>query len=367
MSAPAPATQSKRFPCKQCGAQLNFEPGADALKCPYCGFLNPIPQSAEQIEELDFTQYLAIAAQESVPDTQQTVKCSACGAEFTAGGGAVSDSCPFCGSNVLIPTPAENRIRPKSLLPFKLNTQQAADCYKKWISSRWLAPNALKKFAQTTGGLQGIYVPYWTYDTDTTTWYTGERGIAYYTTRTYTDSDGNTQTEEVREIQWYPCSGVVFDQFDDVLVPAANSVPEKHAKAMANWDLPDLVPYQDDYLSGFKTERYQKGLEQGFEDAKQIMAPTIYRSICYDIGGDEQRVWTQKTQYDKITFKHILLPIWLGAYKFQDKVYSYLVNARNGEVRGDAPISIWKVMGLVLLGILILVGIFWLKSRGHHH
>jgi len=366
MSAPAQAIESKRFPCKQCGAQLQFEPGKDALKCPFCGFVNPIPTSAEAIEELDFTQYLQIAAQEMEPEPQQAVKCTACGAEFTTSGATVSDSCPFCGSHVLVPSPPENRIRPKSLLPFKLNMSQAAECYKKWISSRWLAPNALKKFARETGGLQGIYVPYWTYDSDTTTWYTGERGIAYYTTRTYTDSDGNQQTEQVREIQWYPTSGVVFNQFDDLLVPAAHSVPEKHAKALHDWDLPSLVPYQEDYLAGFKTERYRVGLEQGFEEAKQLMAPEIYRTICWDIGGDEQRVWSQKTQYDKITFKHVLLPIWLGAYRFQDKVYSYLVNARTGEVRGDAPISIWKVLGLVLLGLLVIGGFLYLRSRGHH-
>ncbi|HWA82766.1 MAG TPA: hypothetical protein VG820_05005 [Fimbriimonadaceae bacterium] len=364
MSTPAQET-SKGFPCHQCGAKLNYAPGTTSLKCEYCGFVNEIPQSADQIEELDFNQYLEIARQESVPDTQQTLKCSACAAEFTASGAAVSDSCPFCGSNVLVPQPAEVRIKPKSLLPFKLTIEQARECYRKWITTRWLAPNALKKFAREEGKLQGIYVPYWTYDCDTTTAYTGERGDAYYRTETYTDSDGNTQTREVREIQWWPVSGVVFDQFDDLLVPASNSVPEQHARALKNWDLPDLVGYQEAYLSGFRTERYRKGLEEGFDDAKGLMEPTIDRSIRWDIGGDEQRIFTKATQYDSITFKHILLPIYLGAYRFRDKAYSYLVNARTGEIHGDAPISFWKVLGLVILGLLIIGGILYLKSKGH--
>lgn len=359
-------TTSKGFPCHQCGAKLNYEPGTEHLKCPYCGYLNEIPISTEQIEELDFHQYLDIARQESEPDTQTTLKCSACAAEFTASGAAVSDSCPFCGSNVLVPQPPEVRIRPKSLLPFKLTIQNARDCYKKWISSRWLAPNALKKFAREEGRLQGIYVPYWTYDCNTTTAYTGQRGEHYYRTETYTDSNGNEQTRQVQETHWYPASGVVFDQFDDLLVPASNSVPEQHARRMQNWDLPDLVPYAEQFLSGFRTERYRKGLEAGFEDAKVMMEPTIDRSIRWDIGGDEQRIFTKATQYDGITFKHVLLPIYLGAYKFRDKTYSYLVNARTGEIHGDAPISVWKVLGLVLLGLLIIGGFFYLKSRGQH-
>jgi len=362
MSAPV-STVEKRFPCGQCGAKLTFTPGTHSLTCQYCGFVNEIPQSEEQIEELDFNQYLDVARQESIPDAQQTVKCSACAAEFTARGDATSDSCPFCGSNAIIAVAAEVRIRPKSLLPFKFTMQMAREAYEKWINSRWLAPNALKKFARETGGLQGMYIPYWTYDCNTTTWYSGMRGVAYYRTESYTDSDGNQQTREVREIQWYPCSGTVFDEFDDVLVNATDAVPSQHAQALRNWDLPDLVPYADEYLSGFRTVRYKTGLEEGFEVAKGIMESTINQSIRYDIGGDEQQILSKKSQYDAITFKHVLLPVWLGAYRFQEKVYSFLVNARTGEVKGDAPISVWKVLGLVLLALIIIGGIFYFKGK----
>ena len=107
MSGTPPATATeKRFPCKNCGAKLAFAPGTQHLKCEYCGFENEIPQSAEEIQELDFHEYLDIARQESVADTQQTVKCSACAAEFTARGDAVSDSCPFCGSHSILAIPA---------------------------------------------------------------------------------------------------------------------------------------------------------------------------------------------------------------------------------------------------------------------
>jgi hypothetical protein len=148
-----------------------------------------------------------------------------------------------------------------------------------------------------------------------------------------------------------------------VLVNATDAVPPQHAQALRNWDLPDLVPYADEYLSGFRTVRYKVGLEDGFEVAKGIMEPTIDNSIRYDIGGDEQRILSKKSQYDGITFKHVLLPVWLGAYRFRDKVYSFLVNARTGEVRGDAPISFWKVLGLVLLGVLIVGAIIYFKNK----
>lgn len=361
----AVVTDNTRFPCKQCGAQLQFEPGADALKCPYCGFLNEIARSAEEIEELDFNKYLEIAAQESVPDTEQNIKCNACGATFTVSPTTQSSSCPFCGSNTIVPIAAGVHLKPRSLLPFKLNRKEAQEAYLGWLAKRWLAPNDLKTYARDRGGLAGMYIPFWTYDCNTMTWYQGERGIWVYRTETYTDSDGNTQTREVRETIWYPASGTVYNTFDDVLVPASNSVPEKHAMALKTWDLPELVPFQEAYLSGFQTERYRTGLEQGFDVAKGLMESTIISTIRADIGGDEQRIWNKASEYNNITFKHVLLPLWLGAYKYRDRTFSFIVNARNGEVQGDAPISFWKVLGLVVLGLLIIGAIGYFKFKKH--
>ncbi|MBC8065670.1 MAG: hypothetical protein H7Y17_12640 [Chlorobia bacterium] len=148
-----------------------------------------------------------------------------------------------------------------------------------------------------------------------------------------------------------------------MLVNATDAVNPEFAQAMQNWDLPSLVGYQDEYLSGFRTVRYKTGLEEGFSAAQGMMQPTIDQTIRYDIGGDEQQISDKKTQYDDITFKHILLPVWLGAYKFRDKTYSFLVNARNGEVKGHAPISPWKVAGLVILGLLIIGAIIYFSKK----
>lgn len=353
----------KRFPCKQCGAQLAFEPGTDSLKCEYCNFLNEIPKSEEDIVELDFHGYAEIAAKTAIVDTKQTVKCSACAAEFTLGGLSTAETCPFCGSHVVLPIANDARILPKSLLPFMIAKEGAREAYKKWITKLWLAPIELKKFARENGGLEGMYLPYWTYDSKTTTWYSGLRGDVYYTTETYTDSNGNQRSRQERHVNWTPASGAVWNTFDDILVVGSQSVPNKHAQSLRTWDLSALTPYQDDYLSGFKSERYKVGLEEGFEVAKSIMQPTIDTSIRHDIGGDEQQITSSKTQHENVTFKHILLPIWLGSYMYREKSYTFLVNGRTGEISGDAPISIWKVM-LIVISVLAVIGlIIYLSSQ----
>ena len=49
-------------------------------------------------------------------------------------------------------------------------------------------------------------------------------------------------------------------------------------------------------------------------------------------------------------------PVWLSSYKYKDKVYRFLVNARTGEVQGDRPYSAIKI-ALLVISIVAVVGI----------
>jgi hypothetical protein len=87
------------------------------------------------------------------------------------------------------------------------------------------------------------------------------------------------------------------------------------------------------------------------------MAGVIEGDVRADIGGDEQMVQSIDTQHFDVTFKHILLPIWIAAYRFSGKIYQVVVNARTAEVQGERPYSVWKILGLVLL-ILGAIALF---------
>jgi hypothetical protein len=98
-------------------------------------------------------------------------------------------------------------------------------------------------------------------------------------------------------------------------------------------------------------------LKEGFETAKDIMSGTIDSDVHHNMGGDEQRVHNISTAYSAITFKHILLPVWLSSYRYRNKQYQVMVNARTGEVQGDRPYSAWKITGAVLAGIALIGGV----------
>lgn len=360
-SQPTPTTDDgqRRFPCGQCGAKLAYAIGTHHLRCEYCGFENPIPQSEEEIAELDFHAHVRQLESTSETEERLVVKCDACAAEVPPPPNVTSLACPFCGSNIVATARTTRFLKPRSLLPFRITRQQADEAFRNWLRRLWFAPNKLKHYARQEQKLSGMYCPYWTYDCKTVSFYRGERGDDYFVT---VGTGKNRRTE--RRTRWRSVSGTVWNTFDDVLVNASRSLPRAKADALEPWDLDALVPYSDEYLSGFSAESYQIGLEEGFDIARGIMDETIRATIRRDIGGDHQRIHSVKTQYNNLTFKHILLPIWISAYRFRDRTYRFLVNARTGEVQGERPYSWVKITLFVLTLLAIIAAGVWLFTRG---
>jgi len=348
-------------PCSKCGADLEFKPGTSSLSCPYCGTENEI-ESAEDtvIEEQDFNKVLAsLKKEEESGDTVETltVKCGTCGAQTTLAENQTAGECAFCGSTMNAQGLSSRVLKPESLLPFKVTRDEAAANFRQWLKKLWFAPKKLKEFARADG-LKGIYSPFWTYDSETETSYRGQRGEYYYTTETYTateDGKSVTKTRQVRHTRWYRAQGTVNNSFDDILIHATNNMKEKYVNELEPWDLDQLKPYNPSYLTGFQVESYSIGLEEGFVKAKERMADKIEETIRRHIGGDEQRIQQKSTSYDKISFKHILLPVWISSYRFKEKVYQFMVNARTGEVQGGRPWAKGKI-ALTVMAVVLIVG-----------
>ena len=359
-----PSSAIRRYHCPSCSADLVFEPKDGCLECPYCHRKEQIPASAEEIRENSYQEYLAERPDQMkvLAENAQEIQCSSCGALVTFTPPEVTGECSFCGARfVNQPKSADPAIAPKALLPFVWTQAQALERVKAWLASRWFAPNALKQVARPEK-LQGIYLPFWTYDSYTVSHYTGKRGEYYYVTETSTENDSQgkqvTRTRQVRHTRWYPAAGTVSRWFDDVLIAASRALPRPRLAALEPWDLQQLKPYDSAFLAGYKAQRYQVSLEEGFQGAQEVMAVQIREDARQDIGGDEQVVDRVDTAYSGITFKHLLLPVWLTAYRFNQKVYQVMINARTGEVQGERPFSPWKIAALVifiLMGILLLI------------
>lgn len=362
LAQPAAPSKEHRFPCEQCGADYRFDPAAGELRCDHCGHAQSIqsgPWRGATLREMSFDAAIAQNLPEVEIEETRVLSCPNCAAQVEFDPSIHAKECPFCATPVVTDTGTHRHIKPRGILPFALSEKQARDAMTDWLGRLWFAPNGLQEYARKGRKMQGIYVPYWTFDADTTTDYRGERGTVYYETHTVM-RDGKRVQTQVARVRWNPASGRVARFFDDVLVLASKSLPKSYTDALEPWDLPELQPYRPEFLAGFRAEGYAITLPEGYQAARGIMARVIERDVRFAIGGDQQRIHAVDTDIRDVHFKPVLLPVWLAAYKFRGKTYRFVVNGRTGRVQGERPFSVIKISIAVVLGLVVAAGLGYL-------
>ena len=352
---PAPES-SPTLTCRGCGARLAYLPGTRSLTCEYCGTTNPITDHAEPLTEIDYEPFLAEQYAREERMEVVTVRCDGCGAMVTLDPLVTSDRCPYCATALVVAGGSTSTLlKPGALAPFIVNHKKAQAQFKRWLNSLWFAPSDLKsKHHRET--LTGVYLPYWTFDAATSSHYRGERGDHY----TGMESRLSGQPRQARHTRWTSVANQVDLDFDDVAVPAARSLDSAQLRNLGPWNLKELVPFHEDYIRGFRAQAYEVALPDGLKAARTLMEREIRDAVRRDIGGDEQRIHSVETALRNVTFKHVLLPIWVSSFRYNGKVYRFLINGQSGEVQGKRPISWFKVIRALLgiaAAIFILVAI----------
>ena len=353
-----------RFPCNTCGSDLRYAPGTSQMTCDHCGNSQHIegagPWAGGSLREVDFRSNINRDLPEEAIEETAVLACPNCGAQVEFEPDMHAAECPFCATPVVTTTGTHRHIKPHGQLPFAMTETEARKAMTTWLGRLWFAPSGLQDFARKGRRMSGVYVPYWTYDADTKSTYRGQRGTVYYENRRQTVTvNGKRETRNVRvqKVRWTRVSGRVARFFDDVLVLGSRSLPKRYTDALAPWDLSALEPYQPEYLAGFRAEGYTVELEDGYAEARQIMERMIIRDVKFDIGGDRQKVDDLDTSVGALTFKHILLPVWIAAYKYRGKSFRFVVNGRTGQVQGERPYSAFKIALAVIAGLIVAAGV----------
>ncbi len=376
----------QHFPCSACGApSTSFDASIGALRCSYCGHTqavqaqapaapdpaapNPAAQSAASSPsggaiERRLDEGIALERSESGGQgygaATRSMRCETCGATVAFTEGAIAQKCDFCGSqHVLEQQSQRNVIRPESLVPFAVNDQAAKEKFQAWLGSGFFRPSDLAQGA-SLGKISGVYVPYWTFDCAVESQWRAEAGHHYYETVVEAQVVNGQKQEVKRQVQktrWEPAQGHRRDRYDDILVVASRGLPETIANRLGTFDTRALVPYDPRYLAGFHAEEYAVGLEEGWQRAEQRVRGQQDDKCKRDIPGDTHRSFQSQHRFDAQTYKHVLLPLWIAAYRYQDKTFRFLVNGQTGEVQGEAPTSWLKVAMVIAIVVAIIAGI----------
>ena len=352
----AKKAEGREFPCGQCGASLLFSPGAQKLSCPYCRHeqtvaLEPGAAVAEQdlramLERLATRKGTDRAAEKSLASGLFEVRCSGCGGTVQFSGTLTATNCAYCAAPIersgVHDAAAADRIPVDGVLPFQIEEPAAKQNLRAWTKSRWFLPSVLAKDGIETA-FRGVYLPFFTFDALTANRFAGQRG----TRHTMVVGSGKSRTVIVY-YTWRSVEGAFQRFFDDVLETAGSGLPEKQMAELEPWPLKGLAPFSPEFLSGFLARTYDVPLDHSFASAKARIEAQIEADVRRRIGGDAQRIESIDTAWPGLTFKHVLLPVWLATYAFKGKRYRVVVNAATGEVQGERPWSGWKIFFFVV-------------------
>ncbi|MFX0578286.1 hypothetical protein [Nocardia nepalensis] len=360
---------TRTYPCRACGGQLVFDPAGQDLLCPHCGNRSPItvPDQPVSARELHSAMAELRAQVTTVAGPQlsgeREVVCQNCGGHTTFTGTLTATRCPYCATPIqrddVHNAPA--RLPVDGVIPFAVGEKQARELVEKWINGRWFAPSEFKRYRQL-GSFASVYTAYFTYDADTRTHYTGDRGEEYEVEV----GSGDERRTETR-VRWYPVSGAVHNEFADLPVLANDGFDRDRIKALEPWPIPEAKAFTPEYVAGHLCRTYDHDAEQSFPEAEQRMRDVIEHTARDDIGGDRQRIHNLDVVWNRLAYKHLLLPIWLLTVIYTGRPFQVYVNGITGEVHGDRPWSKAKIVAAVLLALAVVAAIVMLYMRFHGH
>ncbi len=349
------------FKCPQCGATTAFSAADGGLTCTHCSYYEAPkkPIVGRAAEQFEFTVETMARAAQGWGTARKELSCQNCGATTSLPEDSLTVVCPFCGSNKVIQRQAaQDLLRPRFVLPFKITEADCARIARQWLGESWMLPSGLSDIA-TLGGFTGLYLPYWTFDADLQADWKAEVGHTK-TERYYNNGEWKTRTV----VEWRWESGRANLHIDDLLTPGSARLSQNLLHQIGNFDLSTLAPYEPAYLAGFQAKAYDIPLEAAWEVGRQTMREQARLACLSQTSTPQVRNFNMNLDYANESWRYVLLPVYVAHYTYAGKTYQALVNGQSGAIAGQRPVD-WNKVWLAIAAILspgVLLGLLGLMT-----
>jgi len=308
--------------CEVCGSLLDEED----LFCGNCGTEAPrrVDRSAD-----------------SPRTATHNFLCSGCGASMSYDASAKALQCPFCGSVEMVEKKDSRVLSPRRVVPFRLSREEATEAMRRWLGRGFWRPGDLARQAAVVK-MSPVYVPYWIFEAKTHTHWTAD----------------TNQTPPGARGDWCPLSGEHHGQYSGLLVGASGVLSPRETSEVSPFDLADAVAPEEVDLENVTVEQFSMPRKfarplarQALEQAEAAACDRAY------IPGRARNVHVN-VRIEQMSSEPVLLPVWIMAYRYKDRLFRFLVNGQTGRAAGQAPTSLAKVAvvaAAAVLGVLVLV------------
>ena len=322
--------------CPACGAPLRFDPALGKMKCDWC-------ESVFDIEEAPAEDSPAFSAAANAPGVEEAPQpdealgqlsvynCASCGAEVIADPETAALICPYCGNNIVLMDKVSGTLKPDGVVPFAIDPKSLPAAVRKFYKGKHLLPRGFFSDA-SIGTVQGVYIPFWTYDCGISgpVTFSGQRAASvrhgdYIVTTT----------------SHYTLYREVSMDFENVTVDASKKMDDALMDSLEPFHLEDMKPFDVKYLSGYVADRFDQDADDVRGRANLRMLNTALELTASQSTGGYLAVTRTGNSLgvEHKGLKYVLLPVYLFDIEHGGKKYPFAVNGQTGKVVGDLPVS----------------------------
>ena len=339
------------YKCPSCGSAIMFDGTSQKLSCSSCGLEMPV-QDYEQMfgrfTEEETVEYTNSFNEEPDMMNVKTYYCQSCGAELMSDEYSSAVMCSFCGNPSLVEDRLQGAYKPKLIIPFKINKEQAREIYMNWAKKGKLTPSELTS-QSTIEKISGLYVPFWLYD------YNARSNMSVNAKRIRTTRRGDV--EYTYTDHFYVYRDVEADFFK-IPADASAKMNDDDMDKMEPYNYGEMQPFAMPYLSGYLSERYNFTSDQMLQRVgarvnkyiTEITRNTIKGYGVVNVVNNQVRM--NNTRYD-----YALLPVWVLNCRYNGKEFKFMLNGQTGKIVADRPISKSKAFlwGFGIFTVLLLI------------
>jgi DNA-directed RNA polymerase subunit RPC12/RpoP len=338
---PVPGQTQQTYQCPQCGGHITFEVDEQSLTCQYCGYQEDIQHliSSEKDEKtLDFT--LPTERGHQWAQSRTLLACQQCGADSLWPEGQKTLNCPYCGSGQLI-TSQETQalIEPQGIGLFEISAEETRSHLNEWLGKGWFTPDQLASSIQSVD-LRAAYYPFWTFDG---------------TLELHWQCEVNEGNHD--HPHWVSQKGNEYEMFDDLLIAGNQSLEQTDIDHLTPFFLDDLLAFRPEYLAGWPGLTYNIPLAKASLAAREKIVRLVRKELPRRVLPHKQKrnLTTGTVNWLNLTYKHVLLPLWTGTYRYQGQTYRVMLNGQTGKVTGEKPQDRFKKTLFILSVLLTLI------------
>lgn len=324
----------QEFECPACGGGLSFDSASQMVKCPYCDTeftIDAVRELQGESGREDKAESQWQTTQETDWETQEqlnTYVCQSCGGELLCDANTAATSCPYCDNPVVLTHRVAGSLRPDLVIPFKLDKEAAKAALQRHLSGKPLLPKCFKS-ENRLEKLQGVYVPFWLFDTD------ADADVHFRGTKVRHWSDSNYNYTQTRH---YSVRRAGCVSFRGVPVDGSSKMANDLMESIEPYDLSQAVDFETAYLAGYLADKYDVDAQTSALRANdRIRTSALQAMESTAVGYSTLTAHSSNIHLENGRVRYALFPVWMLTTRYRDTDYIFAMNGQTGKMVGNLP------------------------------